>query len=97
MKDYSSNIACLPGKYMNNPKGAQTRKISDKKFETHNIFKFDENIDINIMNNQLNSSHKRLKYKTAFNTTYEEKDAFRLKKSKRPKNMKNLFQSQITI
>lgn len=100
IRDYKSNVSCLPGKLINDEKKAKTRLVQPKKFETNNIFDVLEKEKYNSNNSftYAKSVRKSGQVMNCFETTNREKDLFEnTKKSKRPSGIRDAFASQIKI
>ncbi len=100
VRDYKSNVACLPGKLIHEEAMEKSRLVLAKKFENNNIFNFEESKSNNNYNTvyQGKSLRKSSSILNVFDTTNNEKELFdKNKKSRRPSGMRNMFESQISV
>lgn len=99
VKDFNSNISCLPGNFINSEQKEKLRMTSTKRFENNDIF------NVNYSNNQNNNNHNVIynsfnvsnSKSKIFETSNNEKRLIENPKSKRPDFIRNPFSSQITI
>jgi hypothetical protein len=100
IRNYKSNVSCLPGKFINDEKKLKTRLVLPKKFETNKIFDVleKEKCALNNSFTYAKSARKPDQVLNYFEITKKEKDLFEnTKKSKRPSGIKNAFASQLRI
>jgi hypothetical protein len=90
IKDFKSSINCLPGKMIHEPEKQKTRVSSAMKYETNDIFnkKFQNN---------LVQKKTSVRIRSNLESSKNVKKFVEHTKSKRPENIKNVFQSQIDL
>jgi len=92
IRDYNSNISCLPGSTINEV--VQTPLIKQRKFLTSDIFNSNQDNSYNyfkVSNKKIENVNKFL------GQSNEEKKLIQHPKAHRPNHVKNAFVSQIQI
>jgi hypothetical protein len=113
IRDFNSNISCLPGKMINTEPSQKQRLISSRRYECNDIFNRqpvaqgnNNNSGCSYYVNQNNfnsfkvSNSKNMSNagnKSVFEESKNEKKLIEYTKSKRPEYIKNPFASQISI
>jgi len=89
IKDFKSQVTCLPGPVKNNDTKETGKLMSEKRFEKSDIFFSKKSGSVIPENTQKQKTiHKK-------NIQSNEMDIICRKKSSRPENIKNIFESQI--
>jgi len=113
VRDFNSNISCLPGNMINTEPTQKHRLVSARKYETNDIFNRQPTAPGNTANsvsssyvhqNNFNSfkvsnskNSSNAVNRSVFEESKNEKKLIEYTKSKRPEYIRNPFASQITI
>lgn len=89
-KDYSSNISCLPGRFIHKVTETSKYNPNSQKHLTSDIFNTRDNY------NSFNISNKQVSNKV-YAQSFDEKRIVDDGRSKRPAQIRNVFASQLTI
>lgn len=88
IKDFKSNIDCLPGKMINGAENQKLRCTSALKYTTNDIFN-------KKTKNNLVEKKSSIRIRSNLEPSQKVKKFVENTKSKRPENIKNAFKSQI--
>lgn len=113
VRDFNSNISCLPGNMINTEPSQRQRLISARRYESNDIFNRLPITHGNVAScgssnyvNQNNFNSFKISHaknsnnnvnRSVFEESRNEKKLIEFTKSKRPEYIKNPFASQITI
>lgn len=113
VRDFNSNISCLPGNMINTEPSQKQRLISARRYENNDIFNRQPTARVNdvsagsssyLNQNNFNSfkvSHAKNNSnavnRSVFQESKNEKKLIEYTRSKRPEYIRNPFASQITI